>query len=212
MWIWNVHAHLKSLHYPDSQEAISLYPDHGPFLVYIYPSVAVHCLGFWKFSPKLSGLSTSYLVYMTSQMGYRTILHIVMLQWFSAECWPRIGQLVSRISLQNYQPHQLHTRYTWPPRGDTEPYCISSCSSEFALNAGLWLVNWFSEVFSKTISPIDFILGIHDLLGEIQIAIAYRHAPSIFHRMRAPDWSIGLWNFSSKLLAPSTSYLVYTTF
>ena len=33
--------------------------------------------------------------------------------------------------------------------------------------------SWFLEVFSKTIRPIDFILGIHDLLGGTQNALAY---------------------------------------
>ena len=87
------------------------------------------------------------------------LLHIVPLQWFLTECWPLIGQLVLGSFIQNYQPHWLHTWNSRPPRCDTECHCISLGSSDFWLNAGLWLANWFPEVFSKTISPIDFILN-----------------------------------------------------
>ncbi len=45
-------------------------------------------------------------------------------------------------------------------------------------------------------SPIDFILGIHDLLGEIQSAIAYCRTPAIFHWMLASDLSILSWPLS----------------
>ena len=128
------------------------------------------------------------------------LLHIVMLQWFSAECWPLIGRLVSGSFLQNYQPHRLHTWYTWPPRWDTEPYCILLRSSDFLPNAGLWLVDWYQEIFSKTISPIDFILGIHDLLCGIQNAVAYHRAPVIFRQMLASDRLFGFGKFSPKLL------------
>ncbi len=98
-----------------------------------------------------------------------------------------------------------------PPRWDTEPYCISSCSSDFPPNAGLWLVDRFPDIFSKTISPINFILGIHDLRGGVQNHVAYRCAPAISHWMLASDWSMGFWTFSPKQLAQSTSYLVYMT-
>ena len=144
-------------------------------------------------------------------MGYRTLLHIVTLQWFSAKCWYLIGWLVSRSFLQNYEPHWLRTWYIWPPRWNTKCYYILSRSSDCPPVAGLWLVDEFSEVFSKTMSAIDFILGIPDLLGGIQSSIAYCHTPAIFLLMLASDWSIGFRECSPKLSAPSTSYLVYIT-
>ena len=67
------------------------------------------------------------------------------------------------------------------------------------------------EIFSEIISPIDFVLDIHNLQGGIQDAIAYLHAPVILHRMLASDWLIGFWKFSPELLALSTSYFANTT-
>ena len=140
------------------------------------------------------------------------------------ECFIRRNPLlVSGSFLQQYWPHQLHTWYTWSPRWETEPYCISSCSSDFPPNAGLWFFDWFLEVFSKTISPIDFQLGIHDpphagyrrLLHIValrrfptecwpliqgsplgKIFISQLATENLFLVARANFWSpVGYWNF-----------------
>ncbi len=72
-------------------------------------------------------------------------------------------------------------------------------------------LSWFLEVLSKSIRPINFILGMHDLLGGIQNPIEYCRAPATFCRMLVSDWSMGFRKLSPKLLAPSTSYLVCMT-
>ena len=69
--------------------------------------------------------------------------------------------------------HQRGTLFSaWSPFSVHPPILAFFCPSVCALS-------WFLEVLSKTISPIDFILGLHDLLGGIQKAIAYRRTPLI---------------------------------
>ena len=67
----------------------------------------------------------------------------------------------------------------------------------FSANAGPWLVNWFVEVFFKTISPNNFILDIDNLLDGIWIAVAYHYAGVIFRWILASDWSIPFRAFIS---------------
>ncbi len=69
---------------------------------------------------------------------------------------------------------------------------LFSSWSPFSVHSSVLLSVHFLgfQKFSKTIRPIDLILGIHDLLGGKQNAIAYYHASVSFHRMLDSDLSI----------------------
>ena len=82
-------------------------------------------------------------------------------------CWRSVGEGGSKLVLGQFGFSG----------GEQNPIAFreSSHSGNFASNAG----------FSKTISLIDFILGIHDILGGIQKPIAYHRTPVVFPRMLA---------------------------
>ncbi len=122
-----------------------------------------------------------YTPYFTIYITQQSTLHYSSLLSFTL--YYSIPYALYSVIVPHPVVHRSSTLFlAWSPFS-VRPFVLSLRPSVCALA-------WFLEVFSKTISPINFILGIHDLLGGIQIAIAYCHAWAIFHRMLASDWSI----------------------
>ena len=122
----------------------------------------------------------------------------VTLHWFLSKCWPLIGWEVSDQYLPNRVSDCFHSGTVNSPRWFPDLICWPSRFTDFSLNAGLWLVEWFPINIYQTVYRIASILELWTRVDGSQTWFAHCHASLISRWMLASDWLRGFQSISPK--------------